>query len=171
MPTQCLFCDSQSGSKEHLWPKWIHERKDFGPLRIQRGKSKKKIIPNPEIMVKTVCGICNNGWMSKLEADNIPLIGSMMRDMVIPLDEVQQRSVALWSAKTAMVGDSMKGRSASNPFYNRDECVNLRINREIPPRTLIWMGRIDGMHLGDFGTDFALFDLQKNALEWGLQPR
>jgi actin-like ATPase involved in cell morphogenesis len=49
MPTQCLFCDNQSGSKEHLWPKWIHERKHFGPLRIQRGSSEKRIIPNPEI--------------------------------------------------------------------------------------------------------------------------
>src|ERR1700756_463352 len=49
MPTQCLFCDNQSGSKEHLWPKWIHERKHFGPLRIQRGSSEKRIIPHPEI--------------------------------------------------------------------------------------------------------------------------
>lgn len=103
MPAKCLFCDNQSGSKQHLWPKWIHERKDFGPLRIQRGSSEKKIIPNPEIMVKTVCGICNNGWMSDLEAGNIPVIGSMLQDIAIPLDEAQQKVVAVWSLKTAMM--------------------------------------------------------------------
>jgi hypothetical protein len=80
MPTPCLFCANNSGSKEHLWPKWIHERKDFGPLRIQRGHSERKIIPNPQIMVKTVCGVCNNGWMSNLQAEDIPVIGSVMQD-------------------------------------------------------------------------------------------
>src|ERR1700722_15527318 len=167
MSTRCLFCDNNSGSKEHLWPKWIHERKDFGPLRIQLGKSEEKIIPNPEIMVKTVCGVCNNGWMSNLEAENIPIIGSMMQDIAIPLDSAQQESVAAWSVKTAMVSDSMKGRSAPNQFYNRAECTNMRVSREIPARTLIWIGRIDGMHLGDFGTDFVLFNPQKERIARG----
>lgn len=167
MPELCLFCDNNSGSKEHLWPKWIHERKDFGALRIQRGKAEEKIIPNPELMVKTVCGDCNNCWMSDLEADNIPVIGSMMQDIAIPLDEAQQRLVAAWSVKTAMVSDSMKGRAAPNQFYTRGECTNMRLKREIPARTLVWIGRIDGMHLGDFGTDFALFDPQKERIGMG----
>ena len=154
MSTLCLFCDNNSGSKEHLWPKWIHERKDFGPLRIQRSSSEQKIIPNPEIMVKTVCGFCNNGWMSSLEAQNIPIVGSMMQDLAIPLDGAQQKLVGAWSVKTAMVGDSMKGRGAPNQFYNRDECASMRVSRGIPARTLIWIGRIQGMHLGNFGTDF-----------------
>lgn len=79
MPELCLFCDNNSGSKEHLWPKWIHERKDFEPLNFQLGGSGKKVIPDPEITVKTVCEFCNNGWMSDLEAENIPTIGSMLR--------------------------------------------------------------------------------------------
>ena len=116
MPELCLFCDKNSGSKEHLWPKWIHERKDFGPLNFQLGGSEKKVIPDPEITVKTVCGFCNNGWMSDLEAENIPTIGSMLQDMAIPLDEAQQKSVAAWSVKTAMVSDSMKGRAAQTSF-------------------------------------------------------
>lgn len=85
MPEPCIFCDNNSGSREHLWPKWIHERKDFGPLKIQRGKSKKVVIPHPEVTGKTVCGICNNGWMSDLEAENIPIIGNMLQDVTLPL--------------------------------------------------------------------------------------
>jgi hypothetical protein len=71
MPIQCIFCDNNSGSKEHLWPKWIHERKDFGPLNFQLGGSEKKVIPNPEITVKTVCGVCNNGWMAARRESHI----------------------------------------------------------------------------------------------------
>lgn len=48
MPELCLFCDNDSGSREHLWPKWIHERKDIGPLRLQVGNSAEKVVPNPE---------------------------------------------------------------------------------------------------------------------------
>jgi len=167
MPTLCLFCENKSGSKEHLWPKWIHERKDFGPLNFQLGDSEKKVIPDPEIKVKTVCGVCNNGWMSKLEAENIPAIGSMLQDIAIPLDEAQQKSVAAWTIKMAMVSDSMKGRAVPNQFYSRDERVKMRLNRDIPARTLMWIGRINGMHLGDFGTDFALFSPEKERIGMG----
>ncbi|HYM77464.1 MAG TPA: hypothetical protein VE377_15930 [Candidatus Dormibacteraeota bacterium] len=105
--------------------------------------------------------------MSKLEAENIPTIGSMLQDIAISLDEAQQESVAAWTVKTAMVSDSMKGRAAPNQFYSRDERLKMRISREIPPRTLIWIARMDGMHLGDFGTDFALFSPQKERIGMG----
>jgi hypothetical protein len=167
MPIPCIFCDNNSGSKEHLWPKWIHERKDFGPINFQLGGSGNKVIPDPEITVKTVCGVCNNGWMSELESENIPTIGSMLQDIAIPLDQVQQKSVVAWSVKTAMVSDSMKGRAAANQFYSRDERVKMRVSHEISARTLIWIARIGGTHLGNFGTDFALFDPQKERIGMG----
>jgi hypothetical protein len=54
--------------------------------------------------------------MSNLEAENIPIIGSMMQDIAIPLDGAQQKSAAAWSVKTAMVSNSMKGRSTQTNF-------------------------------------------------------
>jgi hypothetical protein len=162
-----MFCDNNAGSREHLWPKWIHERRDFGPLNFQLGNSERKVIPDPEIKVKTVCGVCNNGWMSALESESIPTIGNMLHNISISLDEAQQKSVAAWTVKTAMVGESMKGREAPNQFYNRDERAAMRISRDIPPRTLIWIARMDAMHLGDFGTDFALFNPQKERIGMG----
>lgn len=162
----CTFCGSSSGSREHLWPKWIHERKDFGALRFKLGAST-KILPNPKLVVKTVCGICNNGWMSDLEAENIPIIGSMLQDIAVTLDEGQQNSVAVWSVKTAMMSDSMKGRSAPNRFYHREECQNLRLVREIPNRTRIWIGRFEGKHLGNFGTDFTIVSQETTRIGTG----
>jgi len=119
MPTACIFCDNNSGSREHLWPKSIHVRHDFGPIKMIRKGREVVVVPNPELKVKTVCGVCNNGWMSNLEADNIPIIGTMLEDKSTSLDEQQQRLVAAWSVKTAMMSDSMKGRNAPNRFYNQ----------------------------------------------------
>jgi hypothetical protein len=94
--------------------------------------------------------------MSKLEAENIPVIGEMLLDKPMDLDEEKQELVSVWAVKTAMMSDSMKGRNAANKFYSHDECLNSRVSRIIPPRTLIWIGRVDGMHLADVGNDFTL---------------
>lgn len=155
MSQQCLFCDNLPGSREHLWPAWIHRRRDFGPLKMQRGTSA-EIIVDPEQKVRTVCGTCNNGWMSKLEQENIPLIGSMFQDISIPLDTEQQLSIAIWTLKTAMTFDSTKGRNAANSFYSHAEGVNLRLSQAIPDRTRIWIGRLSESHIGMTGTDFTI---------------
>jgi hypothetical protein len=121
--------------------------------------SKQQIIkPTPELKVKTVCGICNNGWMSKLEADNIPIIGPMSDGTPTKLDSEAQKLVAAWSVKGAMMSDSMKGRNAPNKFYSRGECANLRQSLTIPPNTLVWIGRVDGKHIANVGTDFTYND-------------
>jgi hypothetical protein len=156
MAEPCLFCDNPSGSREHLWPAWIHKRKDFGALRMRRGDGPEVILPNPQQTVKTVCGKCNNGWMSALEAENIPIIGSMFQDLSIPLDETQQQTVAVWAVKTTMMFESTKGRKAENRFYTKDEGINLRVGRQIPNLTRVWLARIAGSHLNHSGTDFEL---------------
>lgn len=122
------------------------------------------VIPDPELKVKTVCGVCNNGWMSTLESENIPIIGEMVDDRPIDLNADQQKLVAAWSMKTATMGDSMKGRNAPNRFYTRDECRDMRESRTIPSLTLMWIGRTDGMHLWNMGTDFTLNDLEGKHL-------
>lgn len=164
MPTTCIFCDNNSGSREHFWPKWIHERHAFGPIKMERKGKEVVVIPNPELKVKTVCGTCNNGWMSDLEKENIPIIGEMVDGKPIDLNEDQQKLVATWSMKTAMMSDSMKGRNVQNTFFTRGEGRNLRLNRIIPALTLMWLGRVDGMHLWNMGTDFTIIDAEGKRL-------
>jgi hypothetical protein len=134
----------------------MHEKRDFGPLRLQRGKSSEIIVPDPEQTVKTVCGVCNNGWMSALESANIPIIGCMFDDISIPLDREQQTLVAAWSTKTAMVLDSTRPRAINTRFYEKEECVKMRESRTIPDRTRVWLGRLDSSHLNASGTDFTI---------------
>jgi hypothetical protein len=168
MPTLCLFCDNNSGNREHLWPKWIHERKKFGPLRHKVGNRPEKIVGNPQQKIKTVCSVCNNGWMSQLEDENIPIIGCMFADVAIPLDEGQQSLVSAWAVKTAMVVDSIQGRDLSRRFYKRDECVSMRLYRTIPPRTRIWIGHSALSALSAIGTLVGAFNADRTAKMPGM---
>jgi len=52
--------------------------------------------------------------------------------------------------------ESTKGRKAENRFYTKDEGFNLRVTRQIPNLTRVWLARVAGSHLNQTGTDFAL---------------
>jgi hypothetical protein len=157
MKTACIFCDNDSGSREHLWPKWIHEILDVGPIRFQLGNRPEKLLENAEIKVGTVCNECNGGWMSTLESDNIPHMKPMILGTSTTLNEHQQHLICEWGVKTSMVSDSMKGRKAPNRFYRKEECIALKEANEIPSRSMIWIGGLDEPnHLNNSGTDFSL---------------
>lgn len=163
MATPCLFCDNNAGSKEHLWPRWLLAHRDFGPLRHQTQKKEAAII-RPEMTITSVCQSCNNGWMSTLESECIPVIGSMLQGLSVPLSQEQQELVSVWAQKTAMMMNSIKGRDAGKRFYTHHECEQLRLKRIIPNETRIWLGHYDAGGLGGFGTKFTVV-----AVELGMQ--
>jgi hypothetical protein len=151
---KCLFCQNPADSREHVWPDWV-----LGRLRGQRqpikGFIEKKQIEfggsNPHLEIKCVCSKCNNGWMSRLEDANVPLIGCLMQDIALSLDESQQRTVAAWAVKTVMVMDASRRHGQ---FYTRTECRQLRLSLSVPPHTMVWLGRYSGVNnLAIYGTD------------------
>jgi len=121
------------------------------------------IIPDPEITVKSVCGQCNNGWMSDLETVNIPIIGSMFNDLSITLNHDMQRKVAEWTVKTAMVLDSTRPKAAGARFYRKSDCAAMRESLTMPQHTRVWIGRSDEKHVLALGTDYQY--LQANTRE------
>jgi hypothetical protein len=153
MSRQCLFCNRSANSLEHIWPAWILERLRIErPIRHSIGNSQTKIINNPQLKVRAVCEKCNNGWMSVLESQNIPLIGCLMQDISAPLDASQQGLLAAWSLKTAIVLDSVGTRNREF-FYYKSECENLRLRSTIPGPTRVWVGRCSASSLALLGTD------------------
>ena len=168
MAAECLFCDNLSGSKEHLWAAWIHRQKNFGPLRITVGKSPETIDDDPEQTINTVCRKCNNGWMSVLEQRNRSLIGCLLRDIAAPLNFEQQTFLAAWAVKTAMVLDSVKNLESNPLFYEKTECIQMRLDHTIPARTRIWIGRSSLSSLGAYGTDVAIVSPELRKLGMGM---
>ncbi len=156
MPS-CMFCPNPANSKEHLWPEWVHRRKDFGPLKRTQSDDSITVIPHPQITVRAVCKTCNEGWMSlKLEVPNIPIVGSMMQDISLPLDRAQQQSVAVWCMKMAFLTDWQRIGGRHKRFYTRDEALAFAADQSIPPSTRIWIGHLTSSHLSNDGHEFEL---------------
>ena len=56
--------------------------------------------------------------MSDLEEESKPLLGCLLQDVAMPLDQSQQRTIALWAIKTAMVSESI-GTTSSVTLLQR----------------------------------------------------
>jgi hypothetical protein len=156
MPQACIFCDNSSGNREHLWPQWVLDRKDFGPFRLKRAGAPEVVLNKTELTVKSVCGKCNNGWMSSLEGIAKPILEQVFDGKQISLDADQQRIVANWLMKMAFLFDSTKGRNAENVFYEKSEGLAFAADRTIPQFTGIWIGRLEESHRSFDGADFTL---------------
>lgn len=110
MAKQCLFCNNEGDSKEHLWSEWILQRLGVQPTRIKIGKTPARVVDHSVIEIRCVCIPCNGGWMSAVEVENIPVIGCLMQDIATQLDAAQQTSLALWAVQKAMVLDAVNAK-------------------------------------------------------------
>lgn len=139
MTKQCLFCDNEANSKEHLWSDWILQRLGTQPMRVKMGKAPPKNVPHSVVEVRCVCVQCNGKWMSALESENIPIIGRLTENTATPLDAAHQTSLALWTVMKAMVLDAVNAKNRGH-FFTRNECEALRLHRRIPDRTVVQIG-------------------------------
>src|SRR5689334_3945638 len=96
---------------EHALPDWVERvlpgAGDFTiALEDDRGETKwSKAAPKIDQKIARVCRPCNEGWMSRLEADCIPALTPMIRleDAPHALTEAQQRNIASWAMKTGLM--------------------------------------------------------------------
>lgn len=79
--------------------------------------------------------------MSTLEFANSKIIGPLLHDLSIPLDKMQQWSIAQWALKTSMVIEAIGNKKQF--FYSPSDRQQLRASN-IPPNTFIWLGRYVG---------------------------
>src|ERR1700679_1388883 len=156
MPNICIFCPNTVNSREDVFPKWIHKRKEFGPLNFTRGDGVMTVIPDPKVKARLVCDRCNSGWMSRLEGRNIPIISCMMQDLSITLDREQQGHLIAWCTKMAFTNDWTRTGGREKKFYTRDETLAFAKDLTIPVGTRIWIGYLTTSHLSRDGHDFEL---------------
>lgn len=105
---KCLFCKEEKKlTAEHVFPDWMKEiiPKDKYVINQITGLNKKWWSSKPfEHTVKAVCRDCNNGWMSKLEADSKPIIKDLFRLHKFNLTKEKQNILAFWVQKTTLIG-------------------------------------------------------------------
>ena len=66
-------------------------------------------------------------------------MGCLINDIAVDLDVEQQRGLALWAVKTAMVIEGVK--QAKNGFYTPEERSAFRQTLVPPVQTAVWAGR------------------------------
>ncbi len=156
----CWMCARSSGesvpSKEHIFPQWsfkyfTDEQLRFEPFRLslRHGAAADKRGPMPaQTMVESrVCKVCNNGWMSQLEAAAEPLIFGQDRN----LDEGQVETLSRWFAKTSAVLNvsqtaPLKWKAEDRHRIARGMPPNIRVSVfRVPESDLNW---VQGLPLG-----------------------
>jgi hypothetical protein len=93
----------------------------------------------PKFRTRKICRECNNEWMSDLESAVRPTMGALVNDISMTLDAGQQRLLALWAVKTAMVIEGVK--QAKNHFYSAAQRSVFRTTLVPPEDTTVWLGR------------------------------
>src|SRR5437868_10210285 len=78
--------------------------------------------------------------MSDLEADTKPILEPLIYDSPSPLDYLKQLALSIWTTKTAMVYECIKGEATFYSPANRQQLLAWRMP---PPDTLIWIGRYE----------------------------
>jgi hypothetical protein len=142
---RCIFCPNKADSKEHAWSDWVLQRVIRPTHRGIYGQVGETEFANPTqkaIRVKCTCISCNTGWMKNLEDAALPLIGSMMQGLTIPIDVPQQWIITAWITLKAMVFEQYRPSGA--PFYSEHDRYLLRTHLTMPPHTFVWIGRFGG---------------------------
>lgn len=147
----CVFCGGQPTTNEHVFPRWIERflpRDRRQRLELARyGEGGYDVALDKiglDIRVNKVCAACNHGWMSRLEETSIdvltPLIAGL--DDVVLLSLPEQRQIALWATKTAMMVD----QTQADPLLTFPQRSRLRTHRAIPGGTRVWIGACDELN-------------------------
>ncbi len=147
MPRKCIFCAQKADSKEDAWPLWLTERFIApGTLEFQPGIGAplmSRPTERPEVRIGWFCEKCNNGWMSQLENLAKPVITRLLDQPTDVLNVHDRKTLALWSVKTAMVFEAIKGPDHCL-FSDLERCLLYNKPHEIPDFTLIWIAKLIG---------------------------
>ena len=117
--TLCGFCESATEkiTKEHVFGKWIGPLFDAGqPDMVVRHTFQRDDTATPprlsdrlDHQVRMPCQRCNEGWMSRLEGVVKTIITPMIQGQAMRLLTLSdQRAIARWAVKTAMVIEYMQ---------------------------------------------------------------
>lgn len=104
----CAFCGAAETSEEHVWPRWVsRELSRYGGFIVSTPYGSRRV---PSLEIKApVCRPCNNRWLSVLEHDVQPLLGPMLHGQERTLAPDEQRLLAAWAVKTALMLDLSGG--------------------------------------------------------------
>ncbi|MEV3928641.1 hypothetical protein [Streptomyces sp. NPDC049944] len=139
----CVFCGGSPVTNEHVFPQWLNQYLPPGRQRTEQARygagsfDKTRESTGLDFKVKKVCAPCNNGWMSQLETSSKDSLDPLITQQGLPLISLrQQRQIALWATKTAMMADQVQ----IQPLLPSHQLQRMHTHRAIPGGTRVWLG-------------------------------
>jgi len=112
----CIFCrcslNSSNRAREHVFPRWLLDEWDlYSNLVMPTHFSETQAVLSTrshilgQFLAGSICGACNNGWMSRLEVEAKDLILELAsgKRRILDLSDSEATILARWTAKTAFV--------------------------------------------------------------------
>jgi hypothetical protein len=138
-------------SDEHVVPQWVRRLLDIrSEVTLLRGDQLEELHTRQHLTVRLrgkICTTCNNGWMSKLEADVRPFLTPMLLGSErLVIDERQRRLLTTWATKTILLTELAlrqqhpRSRPADGYDPSDFELAWLSGKRQPIPRSRLWVG-------------------------------
>jgi hypothetical protein len=100
----CVFCGGRPVTTEHVLPRWLLGYMEINsPITLTHARRPVRIDRGLAVELNAVCGRCNNGWMSDLEAEFRESCGRLILGEPGSLDLHAQQAAATWAVKTALL--------------------------------------------------------------------
>jgi hypothetical protein len=131
---QCEFCGGASARHAHVLPAWLREC------------FPEKDPPTAELHAKVrfACKRCSKGWMSRLEAEAMPVLKLLIAGQPFVLGLGNQETLALWSAKTILMleaahdSTTFSSEAHRHVFEHREPPAGFRLALGIRPHEGEW---------------------------------
>lgn len=113
--TKCIFCGMSPTTDEHVFSRWTHKymlprkpgkaKSHIGAQHVDRVVGADLKLPGAirDWQVKCVCGLCNNGWMSRLDTAAEPLMKPLILSEGTRLFERDCQTIATWAVLKSMI--------------------------------------------------------------------
>jgi hypothetical protein len=105
---RCPFCNGDAETDEHVFPGWISRLLSARGGLIDKGSAHGRKLPKIDRTARC-CEACNNEWLSVLENDVSTILGPMIRGDDRQLEPNEQKLLATWALKTAIMLDLTSG--------------------------------------------------------------
>jgi hypothetical protein len=142
---------------EHVWGDWLSRiGLDLAPVVHNTGPLNRLgrelgVRPPFRQKVRDVCGDCNHGWMSRLEAVAQRILTPFILGIAGELDTSDLGAVAAWAHKTALTSMLVSSgpERAAGHGVPASEYRALYDLREVttPPASQLWIGRYTGLRM------------------------
>ena len=156
MPFACAFCGStkRPRGREHVFADWLNSiGLEAGQVEVHTGwlnrVARRWTTEGFTATVRAVCDDCNHGWLSQLEAAAKPVLTPLILGQPMELSVDDQRLIATWSCKTALVAmlsssDEQRAQGYGVPPTEYQALYATREHPEPLPGSQYWIGTYVG---------------------------